>query len=359
MRVLLLSKYMRNGASSRLRFYQYLPYLESQGVQVTVVPLLGKGYIEHLYSEKKIPLRLVFQGYFKRFFWLLSAASFDLIWIEKELFPWLPSWAEELLNRLKIPFIVDYDDAVFHPYDFNHNWFVRTFLGQKIDKVMQQASLVLVGNEYLGERARQAGAKRIELIPSVVNPEKWQPKTLGSTGFRIGWIGSPITAPYLSLIQKPLEKLCEDPGTVVVTIGAGKRDYLPGVRQENLSWSEETEANDVMSFDVGIMPLSEGPFEEGKCGYKLIQYMAAGLPVVASPVGVNKRIVQDGINGYLAADDEEWLSALVSLREDPGKRMELGKAGHNKFEENYSLEITAPKIFELLKSVVPDRTKSD
>jgi len=357
MRILLLSRYMRNGASSRVRFYQYIPFLESQGVDITVAPLLGDGYIEHLYSNKRIPFSIIFSGYIKRILWLTRAHTFDLLWIEKELFPWLPSLAEDVLASLHIPFVVDYDDAIYHPYDTHNNRFIRIFLGQKIDKIMRQASLVIVGNDYIGQRARSAGAKRIEYIPSVVDQHKWFPEARSNSGFRIGWIGSPITAPYLSLIQKPLKKLCETPGTIIVIIGAGNDGYLPGVRKEVLSWTEETEVKDVNSFDVGIMPLPNSPFEEGKCGYKLIQYMACSLPVVASPVGVNKQIVEDGVTGFLASNDDEWFSTLDELRNNIVKRTTMGEASRRRLEEKYSLEITAPRLFDLLVSVMHEREK--
>ena len=337
LRILLLSRYMQNGASSRVRFYQYLPYLRSQGIEITVAPLLGNGYIEHIYANNNVPFMIILWGYIKRILLLARAQKFDLIWIEKELFPWLPSLVENILTSLHIPYVVDYDDAIFHPYDLHNNAIVRTFLGQKIDKIMRQASLVIVGNDYLGQRASKSGAKRIELIPSVVDQHKWMPKAATNSGFRIGWIGSPVSAHYLRLIQKPLQILCEDSDTTMVLIGAGDHDYLPGIRKEILPWSEETEAAGVNSFDVGIMPLTEGPFEEGKCGYKLIQYMACSLPVVASPVGVNKQIVESNVTGFLASNNDEWINRLIELRNDPEKRNKLGGAGRAKLEKYYRM----------------------
>jgi glycosyltransferase involved in cell wall biosynthesis len=317
--------------------------------------LLGDGYIENLYSDGGLPFSIILSGYLKRIFWLLRACSFDLIWIEKELFPWLPSWAEDILVCFHIPIVVDYDDAISHPYAFHKNRIVKAILGNKIDKIMREAALVIVGNDYLGQQAQRAGAKRVEYIPSVVDQHKWFPKTPSKIGFRIGWIGSPVTAPYLSIIKEPLMKLCDDPGTTLVIIGAGSHDYLPGVRKVELPWTEETEARNVNSFDVGIMPLPNGHFEEGKCGYKLIQYMASGLPVVASPVGVNKQIVDEDVTGYLASNAEEWYSVLFDLRNNIEKRAKMGEAGRKKFEEKYSLDITAPRLLNLLISVVNKR----
>jgi glycosyltransferase involved in cell wall biosynthesis len=352
MRILLLTRYMRTGASSRVRFYQYLPFLESRGVQVQVAPFFGDEYIQCLFSGKNIPPSMILKSYIKRIWSLVGASSFDLLWIEKELFPWLPALAEHILSGLHIPYVVDYDDAVFHRYDLHKNRLVRAFLGQKIDLIMREAALVIVGNEYIGQRAHRAGAKRIEYLPSVVDQHRWLPKVPSNSGFRIGWVGSPISAPYLELVKRPLEILCQDPSTNVVLVGTGEVDYLPGIRKEVLPWSEVHETTLVRNFDVGIMPLVDGPFEQGKCGYKLIQYMACSLPVVASPVGINKQIIIDGVNGYLASSDDEWVSRLVELRGDIEARSRMGMASRKRLEERYSLNVTAPRLFELLQSII-------
>lgn len=117
-----------------------------------------------------------------------------------------------------------------------------------------------------------------------------------------------------------------------------------------LPWREESEIQNIQRFDVGIMPLLDEPFERGKCGYKLIQYMACGLPVIASPVGVNGQIVEHGVTGFLVKSQDEWLQALAFLRDNPGRRREMGQAGRKKMEAEYSLQATAPKLAALLRS---------
>jgi glycosyltransferase involved in cell wall biosynthesis len=134
----------------------------------------------------------------------------------------------------------------------------------------------------------------------------------------------------------------------VVLVGSGDHDPLPGVAKDVLPWSEDSEVAQIQSFDVGIMPLPDGPFEQGKCGYKLIQYMACGLPVVASPVGVNTRIVEQGTTGFQASTDTEWVEALVKLAQDAGMRAALGKAGRTKVEQEYSLQVTAPRLLQII-----------
>ena len=290
----------------------------------------------------------VLTAYIRRIARLLAVRHFDLLWVEKELFPWIPFQFENLFLGRQIPCVMDYDDAVFHRYDRHGSSLVRSLLGRKIDALMRRARTVVAGNQYLADRASSAGAANIEYLPSVVDTDRY---TIGrrTTGqFRIGWIGSPVTAPFLGLIGDALEEAVRQTGARLVLVGAGDRDPLPGVEKELIPWSEDSEVAHIQSFDVGIMPLPDGPFERGKCGYKLIQYMACGLPVVASPVGANKHIVEQGKTGFLASNTAEWVEALVRLSNNPGMRAALGKAGRKKVEQEYCLQVTAPRLVKIL-----------
>ncbi len=345
MNLLLLSRYGPLGSASRVRFYQYLPFLRAQGIEVTVCPLLADEYVQKLYTGQRQSLAFLARAYLARGRALLQAQKFDLIWLEKESLPWFPAWLEKALTRT--PYVVDYDDAVFHRYDLHPNPLVRRVLGRKIEEVMHHAALVVAGNDYLAAHAQQAGAKRIEIIPSVVDADRYQNASPPPRPFTIGWIGAPVTAPYLQRIQPALAEVCAHDGGTMIQVGGGHVS-LAGVPLENRPWSEATEVAEIQRFDVGIMPLPDEPFERGKCGYKLIQYMACGLPVIASPVGVNQKIVEPGVNGYLASTIEDWITALNLLRTDPALRTRLGTAGRAKVEAQYSLQANAPKLRNLL-----------
>lgn len=349
MRVLLLTRYSRAAASSRLRAMQYLPWLEAAGVEVVSLPLLGDDYVQKLYREGSGRSLSLLPAYWRRLRILLSARHFDLLWIEKELFPWLPALAEILLGACRIPYVVDYDDALFHRYDLHPRSWVRALLAGKIDRVMRHAALVVAGNDYIAARARQAGARRVEILPTSVDLARYAMEPRGSDGpFTIGWIGTPVTAKYLSLLEPVLAGLSRESDVRIMIVGGGEA-ALAGVAAERRPWREEKEAADIRQFDVGIMPLPDEPWERGKCGYKLIQYMACGKPVIASPVGVNRHIVVPGENGFLAASHEEWLEALRQLRADPLLRQRMGLAGRAEVERCYSLQVNAPKLLQWLR----------
>jgi glycosyltransferase involved in cell wall biosynthesis len=350
MRILVLTRYNFLGASSRVRFYQYLPYLGSRGVQLHVAPLLSDEYVRSLYSGVRVSTLSVLTAYLHRLVRLLNSRSFDLLWIEKQLFPWIPPWFERVLAVLRIPYVVDYDDAVFHRYDLHPHPIPRLLLGKSINTVMRLAATVVVGNEYLAERARYSGAGRVETLPSVVDTKRYSIREETGSPFRVGWIGSPVTAPYLGMISDALEEASQKVTMRLVLVGAGGQDPLPNMEKELLPWGEDTEVTNIRSFDVGIMPLPDGPFERGKCGYKLVQYMASGLPVIASPVGANLRMVEQGKTGFLASSEADWVQALVLLSWNSKLRSEMGKVGRLKVEQEYSLQVTAPRLFKILTS---------
>lgn len=347
MRFLLLSRYGAMGASSRVRYLQYLPYFRAQGVDVTVVPLFSDAYLRSLY-EGGSRWREVFAGYLRRVGALLRARRYDVVIIEKEIFPFMPALAERLLHIFGVPYVVDYDDALFHRYDLHSSKLVRWALGQKIDAVMRHASVVVAGNDYLAERARQAGARRVELIPTVVDTARYQPSQSPPNEIPvIGWIGTPKTSRYLEPLLPIFKALQAQMPVRVVAVGARAEDFA-GTPVETVPWSEETEVQSIQQFDIGIMPLADSPWERGKCGYKLIQYMACGVPVVASPVGVNNVIVKPGENGLLAKDGE-WEQPLTALLKDAALRRSCGKRGRADVEAWYSLEVQAPRLLSTIR----------
>jgi glycosyltransferase involved in cell wall biosynthesis len=346
-RLLLLPRYTESGASSRLRMLQFVPALERAGASVTVNPFFDEAYLAAYYGGGGKPLGRALAGYRRRLAAVLRGRA-DLIWIEKELFPFLPGVAERLLGRRR--YVVDYDDAVFHGYDRHRLAPVRWALGRKLHPLIAGAAAVTVGNDYLADYARRAGARRVELVPTVVDPARYPltPPPVGQP-IRVGWIGTPANARYLGPVIEALGRVHRRFPVVLVTIGAPDLPDLP-VPQEAHAWSEATEGTLLADIDIGVMPLPDSPFERGKCGYKLIQYMAAGRPVIASPVGVNSVIVDEAV-GYLADDVAAWEAALTALAEDRSRRERMGAAGRAKVERDYASDVVAPRLVQLFAEV--------
>jgi len=330
---------------------QYFPAFEEEGIHTTLSPFFDDRTLSKYYEVRRRSLPLVLLAMLRRLAAATRCRGFDLIWVEKELFPYLPAWAEKFLSLSGLPYLVDYDDAIFHNYDLHPSRLVRGLLGAKIARIMCKAAVVLVGNDYLAEYAKAAGAKRVELLPTVVDLNRYTPRAKTSCDeFRIGWIGSPASAKCLNVVEEVFPAFTAWHKSRLVLVGVNTAK-LSGIPIEFKLWTEESEVRLVQDFDVGIMPLPDAPWERGKCGYKLIQYMACGLPVVASPVGVNRHIVEHGVSGFLAENPVEWVEALSRLRDDPTLRERMGAAGRARVEREFSLQVTAPRLIATLRSV--------
>lgn len=355
MRVLALTRYSRRGASSRLRFEQFVPGLKAAGIEVTVAPLLDDAFLVRRYAGGRAGVFALARAYASRAARLFRRDPWDLVWLEKEAFPWLPDVFERALARRDVPCVVDFDDAWFHRYDLHRARSVRAALGGKLDAVMRRATVVCAGNEYIADRARRAGASRVEIVPTVVDVSRYAAASPRLPGpFTVGWIGTPLTSAYLEAIAPALRDVAGAGAARLCAVGAAPF-RVEGVDVETPSWSEDGEASMISRFDVGVMPLPDSPWERGKCGYKLIQYMASGKPVVASPVGVNKNLVREGENGFLAADHASWARALVALRDDPDRRASMGAAGRRFVAASYDLSIQLPRLAEILREAAAPR----
>lgn len=346
--VLALTKYGRRAASSRHRFLDYIPLLADQGVLVTPIPLLSDTYVEGLFAGKKVDLADITRSFLQRVIALSSAYRFDLLWIEGELFPRLPALAERMLGLFGCPYVVDLDDAIFHTYD-QHPWaLVRKFLGRKIDVVFANAAAVTAGNDYLAERAFRAGAPRVVVVPTTVADSAYaRVERVDRNTLTFGWIGSPGTAQYLRTIQTELEQLCRSLPATARLIGIGPA-MPPTPEIIHRPWTEETEVEELAMCDIGLAPLFDGPWERGKCGLKAIQYMAAGVPVLAARIGALPGIVVHGETGFLYGDGAEFTTFARQLAGDRELRARMGQAGRLRAANCYSIHSWAEKVRDVL-----------
>jgi len=336
MEILVLSRYGHLGASSRVRFHNFFNSIKSVEISIHSDALISDALLMKLYGSGKYKIFDLMSAYWKRLRFLISNRNCKYLWLEKELFPWLPYKLEGFLLGHK-HLILDIDDAIFHNYDQHSFWLVRLVLGKKIDKLMKRSDVVFAGSPYIADRAQKSGATNVILVPTTVNPNIYFPlkNSAKLDNVNVVWIGSPSTVQYLSVLKDTFDLLSENYNYELVIIGASDNKInLKNTRF--VKWSEKEEAKLVGECDIGIMPLPDSPFERGKCGYKLLQYMSCGLPVVASPVGVNMEIVDHGKNGFLADTSSEWYSSLEILIKNAILRKHLGLNGREKVQEFYS-----------------------
>jgi len=353
MKILLLHKYGRKSASFRFRLEQYLPYIEKEKYVYDVESLLTDQYLEHKFKTGKRDILGYIPAFLHRLSMFWKVRDYDLIIICLEFLPYFPPLFEKYLNWIGIPYIFDYDDPIFHYYDLNNNFAIRLMFGKKFNSVMSNASHIIGGSPYLVNYAKKFN-KKVTYLPTVVDPLKYNKTKKFSdhrTTFTIGWIGSPSTTIYLELITPALKIFSKHYEIKIILIGATDF-FINDIPVEIKKWSEETEIEMMLEFDVGIMPLSDDLWSQGKCGFKLIQYMACGLPVIASPVGVNNEIIEQGENGFLATSTDEWLQAFYALAKDVNLCKKMGQNGRMDFEKKYSLSVTAPKFINIIHELL-------
>jgi glycosyltransferase involved in cell wall biosynthesis len=277
--------------------------------------------------------------------------------IEKEVLPWVPGWvARTVLGEL--PLVVDFDDAWHALQPLPQPFGALDPRQEARARMASRADFVIVANKFLQSWAEDAGATSVTCIPTVVDLRRYPQTALPAPEpFTIGWIGTPETAPYLDTIKGALKQVLAKENTQLLLVGA-EPSFLPLPNVETQSWLEAREANLLQRMHVGIMPLPQGAWEYGKSGYKLVQYMAASRPVVASPVGVNCDVVKEGVNGFFAITEEEWIANLERFRGNIGLTSALGAAARQTVEESFSLRATVPKIAEILLSAAASRRPS-
>ena len=351
MKVLYLTKYARNGASSRMRSFQYFPFLKSKGMHIKHSTLFNEQYLEELYNGNGISKLNVIKCYLKRVLVLFTVFKYDKIVIEKELFPYFPASFEKLLALLQVKYIVDYDDAIFHNYDLSSNKFIKYFLSDKIDKVMRNAYLVVAGNIYLQTRAISAGARKTIVIPTVIDSTRYDQKIYsGDKSLVVGWIGTKSTfEKHLMLLEKMINEITHKYSNVYFHIIGASDNKVFNEQVRFIPWSEVTEIEEILKFDVGIMPLEDSPWEKGKCAYKLIQYMACGIPGIASNIGANKELISTD-NGFLIDTPAGFESVIHSIMADRELLVSKSINAIKTVKKYYTLQIQQEVWYNVLKN---------
>ena len=332
MKVTYYSKYSSNGPSSRYRAFQYVDLLKKQGIDLHISTLFNDQYFQILRSDsivrplKKIPYTLARFQHRKT---ELQGNNADLVVVEQQLFPYLPFAIEK--QYLPARYLLEFDDAIFltHP--------------SKLPRMIAHATAVIAGNETLLEYARKYQEK-VHVVPTALDTAKFRATPRSpSDKIVIGWSGLEYNYPYLNLIAPVLRKVSTKRNVeICILSGSPPKHFDFPFRFER--WDGETEVEQLNQFDIGLMPLGMDEWSKGKCGFKLLQYMSLEIPSIATPIGVNESIVQDGVNGFLARDLSEWEARIQLLLEDAGLRKRIGQAARATIIEHYSTEVWLPKI---------------
>lgn len=327
-RLLLVTEGGADHASSRTRGLLYVPTLERRGYAVTWAPRVGPRPVT-------VGERLRF-AVTKRLFTLrqklLLRRPWEAVYVSRQV---LPASALARLAAQRIPLVYDLDDAL-HLAD-----------PDGVGRMLSAAALVIVAAPQLAAAARAHGAHP-RVLPTPVDTDAIQPSALPER-FTIGWMGSPWTSPYLRLVRGALERIQHETGARVLVVGGRAEDAPPGA--EVVPWALADEPARLAEMSVGLMPVPDEPFARGKGAYKLYQYMAAGRPVVASPVGLNAEVVTPEHNGLLASTEAEWYAALRRLYDDAALAARMGAAGRARAEAHFSLRVCAERLGDLLDTL--------
>jgi glycosyltransferase involved in cell wall biosynthesis len=272
--------------------------------------------------------------------------DYDVVCIQKKL----PSRLFlSLLRRFSRRLVFDFDDAIYCRHSSSQRRGGRS-RGARFRNLLRQCDLIIAGNRILAEKARSVTGNPVAIIPSAVETRDIPVKGEWNAKPVLGWVGGANNLPFLKLWQRPLSRLAER-HPFVLRILSSEPIELEGVETEFVPWSLEGQAREIAHFDVGLMPLPDDEHARGKCAYKAIQYLAAGIPAVVSDVGINGEVVRDGEHGHVVRNPAEVENALAVLLADPAGSLAMGRRGRSWVDGRFSIELNAPNLVSLLVSV--------
>ena len=340
LKVLFLTRYPVEGASSRYRVYQYVDHLEQLGVGCTVQSFMDSAF----YQTNMRPGRtlqkfwMTLKAFLARFLVLLKWKDYDVIYMQRELFPFGPPIIERMLKKRGATIFFDYDDALFINKPSRYNP-IASFLRSpsKTRDMFRIADCTVAGNDWLRDSAINEGGHAVTLeVAEDTERYLHRDNKDADPDVTIGWLGSPSTVKYLDLVHEPLRRIASKYPHVKWEIIGGNEFSMEGVPWTNTSWSLEAEVDGLARFDIGLMPLPQDDWSNGKSGGKARTYMAAGVVPVCTAIGYNLVLIKDGETGFLCESSDQWFSVISSLIEDKGKRQLIADSAIQEVKARFS-----------------------
>jgi len=340
-------------ASQRFRFEQYVDGLDNAGINYDISSFWDEKAWRILYKEGAVIAKTLatLRGLLRRYALLFTAFKYDRIFIHRELYPLGPQFVEWVLAKVyRKKIIYDFDDAVWLPnFAANNARFAFLKSYGHVVKLCKYAYKVSVGNDYLAKYARKYN-DNVVVNPTTIDTDNYHNriKDQHSEKFVIGWTGTHSTLRYLTEMLPVFERLEKEFDFTLTIIS----DQDPGFKLKNfefVKWNKSTEIDDLLRFNIGLMPLSEDKWAKGKCGFKALQYMSLGVPALVSPIGVNTKIVDHGVNGFICDTTKDWETTLRACLEDRDTVVAVAKNSRKKIEDYYSVKSNRENFINLLK----------
>jgi len=342
-------------AGQRLKYEQYFQHWRENGYEITVSSFMDMPMWEVVYTHGNFLPKVLgtLRGYYRRFRDLFRVSSSDVVYVFMWITPFGTSLFERLTRSLAKKLVYDIEDNLLIEKSSEFNPFIKSIRSRdKVIFLIRTADHVITSSPVLNEYCLSLNRRKAcTFISSSVDTDRFVPANdyLNNRKITIGWTGTFSSRLYLDLLRKVFVKLdtrCDFKLRVI-----GNFEYeLPGIDLELIRWTQANEVNDLQGIDIGIYPLAQDEWVLGKSGLKAIQYMAFGLPTVATNVGTTPQIIQHLENGWLVSTDEEWVVALETLVKRADLRRKLGVAARKTVLENYSIHAVKSRYLSILNS---------
>ena len=356
-RILIVCPHPLNVApGQRLKYEQYIKSWEENGYQVDISSFMSLRFWNVVYKPGRLLEKIMWTkiGYFRRFLLLFRLRRYDLVYTFLWGTPFGPPIYEWLLCKISKKVIYDIDDLVYSKdHKSKANSFIATLKGrEKPVYLMKKANHVITCTPHLDDFVRQYTNKTTD-ISSTINTETYRPINTYSNDktLTLGWSGSHSTSKYVYLLQDVLLELSKKYKFKLLVIGDASFN-IPGLDVEAIGWEEATEVKNLQRIDIGLYPLPDEPWVLGKSGLKALQYMALGIPTIATAIGANYRVIEDGVSGTLVKTNEDWMSALENYINNAELRKAHGTAAQIRVEEKYSIRANTPVYLDIINTVV-------